>query len=249
MSDGTYGALAPWYDAVMAHVDYPQWASHVESIWKHIGVRPRFILETAAGTLALAPYLKRASRRWVHSDLSLEMLSNARPPALGMSDRVAADFRALPFAPAKFDAVLCLYDAINYCLMEEDLRRFFAEAFRVLKPGGTFIFDHVTSVTCARYFRDFTTHEEVQGTHVVRESSWDPMGRLQHNLFTFFLPDGQGKFVRRQEHHMQKMWPGTLFRRLAEKAGFVWLGAWDDFTLDPVRRNSERVHVALRRPS
>lgn len=246
-----YGALAPWYDAVMSHVDYPQWAAHVEALWEAHGLRPRRILETAAGTLALAPHLRRAGRRWFHSDLSFPMLDAARlNPRLakrGLPPRLAADFRALPLRDGCVDAVLCLYDAVDYCLDEPSLQAFFAEAARVLRSDGTLLFDFVTSLNSARYFREFTTHEEVRGAHVVRESSWDAQARVQHNLFTFFLPEPDGRFLRVQEHHMQRIWPRAAFVRAARKAGLEWMGDWDGFTLEPSRRDSERIHALCRK--
>ena len=245
MNKAPYGALAPWYDAVMAHVDYPAWARHVEHLWTQLKTRPRSILETAAGTLALAPYLEKPSRRLVHSDLSLEMLQAADQDAA----RVGADFRRLPFRDGSFDAVLCLYDAVDYCLESDDLLAFFSEAARVLKARGTLIFDFVTSLNSTRYFRDFTTHDEIQGTHVVRESSWDALTRMQYNQFTIFLPEADGRFSCVREHHMQRIWPVSSFRKAALQAGLVWEGAWDGFTLDPAGRNSERVHAACRKVS
>jgi ubiquinone/menaquinone biosynthesis C-methylase UbiE len=228
----------------MAHVDYPAWASHVERLWRHLGVRPRRILETAAGTLALAPYLKRPSRHLVHSDLSVEMLRRA-PDRNAL--RVGADYRKLPFRQSSFDAVLCLYDAVDYCLETDGLQAFFLEAERVLKPRGTLVFDFVTSLNSARYFRDFTTHDEIRGAHVVRESSWDALTRMQYNQFTFFLPEADGRFACVREHHMQRIWPLASFRKAAQRAGLAWEGAWDGFTLDPAGRASERIHAACRK--
>jgi SAM-dependent methyltransferase len=232
----------------MAHVDYPRWAAHVEALWAAQDLAPHRILETAAGTLALAPWLRRRGRTWVHSDLSWDMLDAAvLRKERAIPSRVAADFRRLPFRETLFDAIVCLYDAVNYCLDEDSLQRFFDEAFRVLRPGGSLLFDYVTSLNSARYFREFTTHELHAGAHIVRESSWDGFLKIQHNMFTFFLPEDDGRFSRVQEHHMQRIWPLSAFRKSAKKAGLEWLGGWDGFTLDPARRDSERIHVLCRK--
>ncbi|MCB2111256.1 MAG: class I SAM-dependent methyltransferase [Defluviimonas sp.] len=55
-------------------------------------------------------------------------------------DFVASDAMALPFAAASFDAVLSVESA--HCYPERE--RFFAEAARVLTPGGVFLFADFT---------------------------------------------------------------------------------------------------------
>src|SRR5918993_540411 len=47
-----------------------------------------------------------------------------------------ADVQALPFPDGEFDAVVCQFGVMFF----PDKPRAFAEAFRVLKPGGRFLF-------------------------------------------------------------------------------------------------------------
>jgi cyclopropane fatty-acyl-phospholipid synthase-like methyltransferase len=56
-----------------------------------------------------------------------------------MSDRVRivrGDARALDFADASFDAIVCLEAAGDICLSEEDKERLVHELYRVLRPDG-----------------------------------------------------------------------------------------------------------------
>src|SRR5205085_403581 len=48
-----------------------------------------------------------------------------------------ADAQALPFPDGGFDAVLCQFGVMFFA----DKRRAFSEAYRVLKPGGRFLFN------------------------------------------------------------------------------------------------------------
>lgn len=227
----------------MAHVDYPGWAAHVESLWSLHEIRPRRLLETGAGTCRLAPFLARPGLRQVQSDLSPAMLTRGE----GRADRrVAADFRRLPFREGSFDAVLCLYDAVNYCLEPDDLGAFFAEAARVVAPGGSLLFDCTTARNSRRHFLDATSHEVVEGVEIVRRSRWDAATSLQHNEFVFFAPVGGGLWRRQAEHHAQRIWPLRRFRQKAIEAGWQWLGAFDD-DLAQADSNSERIHILLRR--
>lgn len=238
-----YQALAKRYDAVMEHVDHAAWAALVERVWRRHGARPERILETGAGTCRLAPHLLRAGRGVVASDLSPEMLAEGRGR---VERRVAADFRRLPFRGGSFDAVLCLYDAVNYCLTLPDLRAFFSEAARVLSPGGTLVADVTTATNSRRHFMDATSHEELDGVHVVRRSWYEPVARIQNNDFHFFEPDGQGLYRLRREEHRQRIWALVEFDQASAKAGFAREGAWDD-DLEEASAKSDRIHLVFRK--
>lgn len=85
-----------------------------------------WLLELGAGTGAAAKLAQQAGARPVALDFSAAMLRAARPlPA------VCGDMHALPLPEAAFDAVLAML-AFN----STDPARAFAEAFRVLRPGG-----------------------------------------------------------------------------------------------------------------
>ena len=98
------------------------------------------VLEIAAGTgvatraldAALAPGVAI-----VATDLNPAMIEQAR--AVGTKRAVEwrpADAMQLPFADATFDAVACQFGAMFF----PDKAKAFAQALRVLKPGGVFIF-------------------------------------------------------------------------------------------------------------
>jgi SAM-dependent methyltransferase len=100
----------------------------------------RRVLEIAAGTgvvtralvSRLAPEVKITA-----TDLSQAMLDRAQ--AVGTTRPVIwrqANAMALPFADAKFDAVVCQFGAMFFA----DKARAFAEARRLLAPGGVFLF-------------------------------------------------------------------------------------------------------------
>ena len=95
-----YGALAPLYDAVMAHVDYPGWASHLRGLWRGAqgGRKPPLrVLELAAGTCRFATPPLFPAAFTVYTDLSPAMLREA-PAGI---PKVACDVRALPFKDRK----------------------------------------------------------------------------------------------------------------------------------------------------
>lgn len=100
----------------------------------------RRVLEIAAGTGVVTRRLASAlpeSAAIVATDLNQAMLDQAA--ALGTARPVEwrqADAGALPFADQTFDAVVCQFGAMFF----PDRPRAYAEARRVLRPGGVFLF-------------------------------------------------------------------------------------------------------------
>jgi SAM-dependent methyltransferase len=99
------------------------------------------LLEVAAGTgvvtRALATVLDRGVSI-VATDLNQAMLDEAA--AVGTARPVEwrqADAMALPFRDGEFDTVVCQFGAMFF----PDKSKAFSEARRVLRPGGTFIFN------------------------------------------------------------------------------------------------------------
>jgi ubiquinone/menaquinone biosynthesis C-methylase UbiE len=98
------------------------------------------VLELAAGTGVATRAMAAAlppSVSIVASDLNQPMLDYAA--ARGTARPVAwrqADAMDLPFADGSFDAVVCQFAVMFF----PDKRRAFAEARRVLRPGGVFVF-------------------------------------------------------------------------------------------------------------
>ena len=99
------------------------------------------VLEVAAGTGVVTRRLASTlpeSVSIVATDLSQAMLDQAA--AIGTRRPVEwrpADASSLPFADAEFDAVVCQFGVMFF----PDKAKAFAEAHRVLRPGGVFLFN------------------------------------------------------------------------------------------------------------
>ncbi|WP_102508794.1 class I SAM-dependent methyltransferase [Sanguibacter massiliensis] len=94
------------------------------------------ILEIGAGAAQCSRWLRGRGAQAVATDLSGGMLG-ARRTLPETPPLVQADARALPFADASFDAVFTAYGAIPFV---PDARTVHAEAARVLRPGGRWVF-------------------------------------------------------------------------------------------------------------
>jgi ubiquinone/menaquinone biosynthesis C-methylase UbiE len=143
MADGDKlfsGSIPALYDTYMVPLIFEAFASDLAQ--RIVALSPNAVLETAAGTgvvaRALAPRLT-SSARYVVTDLNQPMLDYAAKRQ-GRDDRIVwrqADALSLPFEDASFDAVCCQFGAMFF----PDRVAGYAEARRVLRQGGSFVFN------------------------------------------------------------------------------------------------------------
>ncbi len=134
------GSIPRFYDTLMVPLIFEAYAEGLAEIVA--ATSPRAVLETAAGsgvvTRALAPRLG-ADACYLVTDLNQPMLDYAAARQ-GPDERIAwrqADALGLPLADAVCDVVCCQFGAMFF----PDRVAGYAEARRVLKPGGRFVFN------------------------------------------------------------------------------------------------------------
>ena len=134
------GSIPRFYDTLMVPLIFEAYAVNMAELVASCS--PRRVLETAAGsgvvTRALAPRLG-ADASYVVTDLNQPMLDYAATQQ-GPDSRIEwrqADALGLPFEDASFDVVCCQFGAMFF----PDRVAGYAEARRVIKPGGRFVFN------------------------------------------------------------------------------------------------------------
>ncbi|MFJ6481190.1 MULTISPECIES: class I SAM-dependent methyltransferase [unclassified Streptomyces] len=104
-----------------------------------LGPGPHTVLDNACGIGTQSLGLAALGHRVTGTDLSPASVARAAREAAQRSltlPAAVADMRALPFADASFDAVVCADNALPHLLTAEDVRAALAETRRVLRPGG-----------------------------------------------------------------------------------------------------------------
>jgi len=156
---------------------------------------PRTVLETAAGsgvvTRALAPRLS-PDASYVVTDLNQPMLDYAQARH-GADNRIrwqTADAQALPFEDATFDVVCCQFGAMFF----PDRPSGYREAKRVLKTGGSFLFNVWDRIEDNLFANDVT------------------------NALAEFFPNDPPRFMARTPHGYHDT---ALIRSDLAKAGFT----------------------------
>jgi len=234
-----YAQLAAVYDRVMDHVDYDEWASYIEVLFQKYGSNVRNVVDGACGTGSLTLSLKKRGYCVVGFDRSFEMIRAARKKV--QVPIWQGDLRKLSLSK-KWDAFICIYDSIQY-LMVEEIDHMLAEVKAVLKHGGLLLFDVVTERHILHNWVNYTERIRDKSWDIVRRSWYDRKSRYQHTEFEVFS-FREKKLYR--EHHLQKVYPLKELEEAVKKSGFTLLGKLCGFTLNPGSENSDRVHFILR---
>ena len=134
------GSIPEFYDTYLVPLIFEAYANDLAE--RVVAAAPSTVLELAAGSgvvpRALAQRLE-AGVRYLATDLNQPMLDHAATiqPDDYPVEWQQADALNLPFDDGSFDAVICQFGVMFF----PDRARGYEEACRVLKPGGTFIFN------------------------------------------------------------------------------------------------------------
>jgi len=133
------GSIPELYDELFVPLIFAPYAADMAA--RVAALAPMRVLETAAGTGGLTRALTNtlpAHTQLVATDLNQPMLTRAA--TVGTRWPVQwqqADATRLPFDDASFDLVVCQFGAMFF----PDKAQAFAEARRVLRPGGVLLFN------------------------------------------------------------------------------------------------------------
>lgn len=134
------GSIPEHYDRYLGPLIFEDYAQDLAG--RAAAAAGRRVLETAAGTGIATRHLRRAlpaDAVIVATDLNEPMLEHARSKLAehGNLELRPADAMALPFPDRSFDTVACQFGVMFFA----DKHRALREVARVLKPGGTFVFN------------------------------------------------------------------------------------------------------------
>jgi len=235
-------------------------------------IRPRRVLELACGsgrmTFALAAALPRAGIIGV--DSSIEMLAKAvsaretaAPPVRDRVSFVEGDMRSWPGTGEAFDAVLITCCSVSHLITLDDRRRAWANAFRLLRPGGVFILDvrvpDLATLAEAQRARPRAFLDlDIDATRTTRTEK----ARLLRYTATTYEPHLQRADVRQiydrfdsqalaerlvMDFACHVYFPAEL-ELLFLSAGFEILQQYSDYRFARVDRTSSYVVIVARRP-
>jgi SAM-dependent methyltransferase len=251
-----YAAYAAVYDRTGQSRFSLKMLSYAKTLWDNEW--PRSVLDLGCGTGAAAVALALRDVRVVGIDNSPEMLDVARRRAERWGARVTwvlADFRDYSLKrdiaiEGLFDAAICFYDAINYCLTEQDLEAFLRRAALHVRVGGSILFDCISTFGIKHAWGNSTEAKAEADMVRVWQASYDkPSGRGRLDITYLIRDEAQPDCWRRfDEAHVHRGYDPLDIHAALRSTGWEPRKTHVCFHYEPVTLTTYRVaYLAVRR--
>ena len=212
------------------------------------------VLELGCGTGKMTRLLAQAGYDMIGVDYSEEMLQIAREAAWGERGPQNTDILYLLQDMREFElygtvrAVVSVCDSLNYILKEEELLKVFRLVNNYLDPGGVFIFDLNTPYKYREILGENTICENREQGSFIWENFYEEEEQVNQYDLTLFIRDREhpGLYRKYEETHVQRGYEAGRIEELLQQAGMEFIAAYDAFTREPVKADSERIYVIAR---
>lgn len=238
---------------MMKDVDYKQWARYLIQLMKIANFEgkssrtsSKTLCELGTGTGNIAFQLSKFGFHVTGVDSSGEMLAIARTKYARKPKEVLEfiqDNMVCYRSETQYDAMVCVYDSLNYITTYNNLQLFFKNTFLNLKPEGVFIFDASLEPNSLNDPIVFRQHGRINGISYQRESLYDAATKTH----TTRLRMRKGGIIF-EEIHSEYVYTLETLREAARGAGYTEIFAAGDFTLLDATNKSERVHFIMTKP-
>ena len=244
-----YENFAAIYDVLMEDIPYDIWISQIESLWKKHGVSPKLVLELGCGTGNTTYLFEHKGYSMIGLDYSGEMLAQALAKKPCGSDILflQQDMREFELY-GTVDAIISVFDCMNYILTVPDLCRVFKNAHNYLNPGGLFIFDYNTRERFIDISEGRTISRMFPEAACILENFYNEDEDINEFTGSFFVrEEDSGLYRRFDEYHFQKAFDIPEMTEAAKASGLEIIDVVDADFMDNFTKASERLYVVCRK--
>ena len=250
-----YTSFARVYDTFMDNVPYEEWSRYLCGLLKEYGIEDGLVLDLGCGTGTMTELLAEAGYDMTGVDFSEEMLEIAMEKRMESGHDILylmQDMRAFELY-GTVRAVVSICDSVNYITEPEELEKVFRLVNNYLDPGGIFIFDLNTEYKYRELLGSNTIAEERDACSFIWDNYYYEEEKINEYELTLFLRDeeyskaaGQDICRKFQEMHYQRAYTLDEVKSLLEQAGMEFVTAYDAFSKNPPKTDSERIYVVAR---
>ncbi len=237
-----YTRLASIYDYVMRHVDYGLWAQYLARLFHKGRLKVKRVLDISCGTGSLLLELAEWDYEMAGFDVSEKMVAEAwrKVRVRAQSWPLWVGSMTECAVRTAFDAVICTYDSLNYCLREADVAATFEAVHATLRSGGVFVFDVCTRRNSIKYFQHYYENDACNGVSYARKSYF--LRRNQMQINKFLIREGPVSYL---EIHRQRIYRLAEIEALVRPEQYRVAGKYDGFSFRRGSESSSRVHYVL----
>lgn len=241
-----YSSFAQVYDLFMDNVPYEEWSSYLMELLREYGTEDGLVLELGCGTGKMTRLLSAAGYDMIGVDNSEDMLEIAREKQFEEADGkilyLLQDMREFELY-GTVRAVVSICDSMNYILDEEDLLQVFKLVNNYLDPQGIFIFDLNTLYKYRELLGETTISENREEGSFIWDNYFDEEEQINEYDLTLFIREENDLYRKYEETHYQRAYELETVKKLLEQAGMEFVAAYDAFSKEAVKEDSERIYV------
>ena len=243
-----YTSFARVYDTFMDNIPYEEWAVYLTGLLNEYGVNDGLVLDLGCGTGNMTELLAKEGYDMIGVDNAEEMLEIA----MEKREKSGHDILYLLQDMREFElygtvrAVVSVCDSVNYIDEEEDLTEVFRLVNNYLDPGGVFIFDFNTLYKYREILGDRTIAENREDCSFMWDNYYYEEERINEYELSIFIREKENLFRRYEETHFQRGYTLDEMIRMIKDSGLEFVTAYDAFTREAPKEDSERIYVIAR---
>ena len=240
-----YHALAVSYDRLTNDVDYRSTVEFYNMILQKEGISPRTAVDLACGTGSVAWLLAEQGMSVTGVDMSEEMLAVAAQKEGENRPMFACQKLQELSLPRGVDLAVCALDSLDYVTNPADCQEAIRRVYRVLNPGGCFIFD-VNTPEKLRAMDGQVFLDEDDDVYCVWRGSFDEQINICTYGMDLFQRTGES-WLRSQEEHQEYAYSAEQLTGYLKNAGFTRIQVFGDRKFSAPEPGEQRIYIKARK--
>ena len=242
-----YHALADSYDRLTNDVDYRATVEFYFDILAREGLKPKTAVDLACGTGSVALLLAEKGMHVTAVDLSAEMLTVAAQKAQEMDNPpvfVCQPLQELKL-PRGVDLAVCALDSLDYVTDPADCAESIRRVYKVLNPGGIFIFD-VNTPKKLQAMDGQVFLDEDEDVYCVWRGEFDEETNICSYGMDLFQRRGS-LWERSFEEHREYAYSAEQLTGYLKSAGFTHIRVYADRRFENPAPGEQRIYIKARK--
>ncbi len=242
-----YRELAGCYDRLTNDVNYRAVVDFYFEILQKEQVHPKTAVDLACGTGSVSVLLAERGIKVTGVDMSEDMLTAACGKAFNMENPPVFVCQRLEKLrlPRGVDLAVCALDSLDYITNPEDCAEAIRRIYKVLNPGGVFIFD-VNTPEKLRAMDGQVFLDEDDDVYCVWRGEFDEETNICSYGMDLFRREG-AVWHRSFEEHQEYAYSEVQLRQFLRQAGFKRVQVYGDRKFASPESGEQRIYFSARK--